>query len=65
MRDGQWKLIHRFEDDQYELFGLENHVSGTHELAQAQPQVLNRLRAALSQWLTEFDALMPRPNANW
>ena len=65
MRDGQWKLIHHFEDDQYELFGLESHVSGTHELAQAQPQVLNRLRAALSQWLTEFDALMPRPNANW
>ena len=65
MRDGQWKLIHHFEDDQYELFDLENHVSGTHELAQAQPQVLNRLREALSQWLTEFDALMPRPNANW
>ena len=65
MRDGQWKLIHHFEDDQYELFGLENHVSGTHELTQAQPQVLNRLRAALSQWLIEFDGLMPRPNANW
>ena len=38
VRDGQWKLIHHFEDDQYELFGLENHVSGTHELAQAQPK---------------------------
>lgn len=65
MRDGQWKLIDHFEDDQYELFDLENHVSETRELAQAQPQVLDRLREALRQWLTEFDALMPRPNANW
>ena len=49
MRDGQWKLIDHFEDDQYELFDLENHMPEIHELAQAQPQVLDRLREAQRQ----------------
>ncbi|MEM7364063.1 MAG: sulfatase [Pseudomonadota bacterium] len=65
VRDGPWKLIHHFEDDRYELFDLENDVSETHNLAQTQPAVLDRLREALRQWQTEVEALMPRPNPNW
>ena len=47
VRNGQWKLIHHFKDDRYELFDLKNHVSAIRELALAQPQVLERLREAL------------------
>ena len=64
IRDGDWKLIEWFEDDDVELFHLGRDPGETRDLSGTHPEVVDRLRSALDDWRNEVDAAMPTPNAD-
>lgn len=59
MRNGEWKLIHYYEDDRQELFNLHSDPGEQHDLAAERPSVLNRLQQELNQWRTSVGANAP------
>ncbi|WP_394171841.1 sulfatase [Thalassotalea litorea] len=59
MRSGSWKLIHYFEDDEYELYDLAKDMAETHNLAAKLPEKLNELKAKLQAWRLKTGADMP------
>ncbi len=59
MRNGEWKLIHYYEDDRLELFNLHSDPGEQHNLAAERPSVLNRLQQELNQWRTSVGANEP------
>src|SRR6185369_113780 len=65
IRDGDWKLIHFFEDDHVELYNLRDDLSEKMDLAQSNPQKTGELRARLEKWRTEVGAQLPVPNPNY
>jgi len=68
VRQGDWKLIRRFEErpDQYagtrELFNLKEDVGETTNLAAKQPEKVKELDALIDAFIQETGALTPRPN---
>ena len=60
MRRGKWKMIYHHIDQRLELFDLENDISEAHDLAAAEPVVLQSLAEMMSAHLRETDADMPR-----
>lgn len=59
VRDGDLKLIERFDDGSLELFDLSRDLGETTNLAEAQPEVAEALRAKLAAWRDAVDARMP------
>ncbi|MBP89750.1 MAG: N-acetylgalactosamine-6-sulfatase [Planctomycetaceae bacterium] len=59
VRAGRYKLIERFDDDSLELYDLQADLSEKHNLADAMPDVANRLREKLVPWRTETKAALP------
>jgi len=59
IRDGDWKLIKRYEGDSYELFNLENDPAETTDLSGTNADKVNELDAKLQQWLNQTGARMP------
>ena len=51
-REGDWKLIYTYEDEQYELFNLN-------------PEKLNDLKDKMNARLTALKAKYPTPNPNY
>jgi len=62
IREGDWKLIHLFEDDRAELYHLGEDPGETKDLALAFPQKLTELRARLDRWRQDVGAQLPTPN---
>ncbi len=62
VRDGDWKLIHYYEDDRDELYHLSEDIGEQTDLAAAQPERAQALRAKLDAWLNSVDAKMPWEN---
>jgi arylsulfatase A-like enzyme len=62
MRAGQWRLIHFYEDDRYELYNLEQDVDESNNLIDDRPQKANQLKQRLEAWRDEVDAQPPRAN---
>ena len=56
IRQGDWKLIQRFEDGRVHLYNLAQDPGERQDLAQAQPERVTAMRQALEQWYTEVDA---------
>lgn len=56
---GDWKLIHRFEDDERLLYNLSNDSSELKECGEVHPKVLSELSQELSAWQKETNALIP------
>lgn len=65
VREGDYKLIEFFEDGKLELYQLRDDISEEKDLAEALPDVTNRLKNQLDQWKTEVEALIPKPNPNY
>lgn len=65
LRDGELKLIKRYEGPTFELFDLNADPSEKNDLAAARPDDVRRLDAKLSQLLTEAGAKLPRENPNY
>jgi arylsulfatase A-like enzyme len=59
IRDGDWKLIHYYADDRYELFNLKTDLSEKHNLADEQPEVRDRLARKLGDYLQSVKAQLP------
>jgi len=67
VRQGDWKLIRRFEPhpsypEVYELYNLEEDIGETHNLAKQQPEKVKQLDLLIDQFIKETGALYPKPN---
>ena len=62
VRSGPWKLIEFFGEEHVELYNLETDIGETNDLAEAEPEKVNELKALLHAWHDEVDALFPSPN---
>lgn len=61
IRDGDWKLIWRFEDDRFELYNLAQDLGESTNLTASQPERTADMKKKLQAWLKKTDANMPRP----
>lgn len=65
IRDGDWRLVHFFEDDRVELYNLRDDPEETHDLAATQPQKAAELKAKLADWRAAVRAQLPTPNPDY
>ena len=61
IRDGNYKLLERFDDGSLELYDLKNDIGEKNNVASAKPDLAASLRKKLKTWRTETDAAMPTP----
>lgn len=59
IRRGQFKLIHNYDDESYELYDLENDLQEKHDLATARPELVEELSNQLTAWLNDTQAGIP------
>ena len=62
IRQGDFKLIHFYEDDRVELYNLREDLGERRNLARRQPAKARELRRKLDQWLRRVAAVVPRQN---
>ena len=65
VRKGNFKLIHKIEEDIYELYNLKEDISESQDLSQKLPEKVEELKATLEQWKKEVGAQMPTPNPDY
>lgn len=65
VRDGDWKLIHYYEDDKVELFNLVSDPSETTDLSGENSDRVRQLRGLLDEWRLSTAANAPVMNPNW
>jgi len=65
IRQGDWKLIHWFEDDRKELFDVRNDIGETQDLAAKQPERVAAMSQDLRAWQTSVNAKFPTPNPRY
>lgn len=63
VRDGDWRLIHFYEDDRLELFNLQDDPQEKINLAPTQPDRVGQLRSQLDLWRLKVGAQAPTPNS--
>ncbi len=56
IRQGDWKLIERFEDGEIQLYDLTNDIGESRDLAAKHPERVNAMRKKLHDWYKEVDA---------
>lgn len=59
IRDGDHKLILRYDDDSVELYDLAEDIGESKDLAKSRPALAKRLRTRLEAWLDETGARLP------
>jgi arylsulfatase A len=59
VRDGNHKLILRFDDNSIELYDLAVDIGESRNLAKKRPQVARKLRESLEGWLAQTGARRP------
>ncbi|WPP53114.1 sulfatase [Catalinimonas niigatensis] len=64
IRKGDWKLIHWYEDDRFELFNLKEDIGEEQNVASEHPKEIEILKKELNEWLQDVDGKMPSPNPN-
>ncbi|QDS91007.1 Arylsulfatase precursor [Rosistilla ulvae] len=62
IRDGDWKLIHYYEDGRDELYHLADDIGEQTDRATKQPELASRLRVQLDAWLEATGARIPQPD---
>jgi arylsulfatase A-like enzyme len=60
IRYKNWKLIHWYENDRYELFDLKNDLSEKTNLIATEPKKARQLKTQLEEWLKREKALYPQ-----
>ena len=65
IREGDWKLIHYFEDSRNELYNLADDPEEQHDVAAMHPQRTRELGDHLQAWLKETSASRPFRNPNF
>ena len=64
IRDGDWRLVHFYEDGQYELYNLAEDVGEERDLAAELPDMARELLAKLDNWRADVGAQEPLPNTD-
>ena len=59
IRSGKYKLILRYDDDSLELFDLQKDLEEKNNLAEAKPEVAQRMKSRLDNWLERTRAGLP------
>ncbi len=62
IRDGDFKLIHYYEDERLELYNLKEDIAESVNLAGKMPEMADSLFQKLNVWLENENAKMPTPN---
>ena len=65
IRDGNYKLIHYYEDDRSELYNLVEDISEENDLSAEMPEKAKELEEKLNTWLQVNRAKFPKPNENY
>ena len=60
VREGDYKLIERYEDGSVELYNLVDDISEKRDLAGEMPEKAAELKRKLDAWLTKSGAIMPK-----
>lgn len=63
--EDDWKLIFHHEDERYELYNLLDDPSEQQNVAPKAPKKTEMLSKKLHQWLSETQAIFPRPNPDF
>lgn len=65
IREGNWKLIKRYEGKAFELYNLNGDLPERNDLSEVLPAKVRRLNAKLTRWLKITRAKLPRPNPDY
>ena len=65
IRQGDWKLIHYWEDGRNELYHLSTDIGEQHDQAAEEPGRTSQLWTDLQAWLKETNAKIPQPNPDY
>jgi arylsulfatase A-like enzyme len=60
IREGDYKLIERYDDDSVELYNLADDLSEKRDLSKEMPEKATELKSKLDAWLVETSAVMPK-----
>jgi arylsulfatase A-like enzyme len=59
IRDGDWKLIKRYEGVEFELYNLKNDLSEKTDLTKNNPEKVTELNNKLNEWLILSNSKLP------
>lgn len=62
IREGDWKLIKRYEGKEFELFHLADDLAEKNDLSGEKPEKVEHLNKKLMQWLGQVNARLPKDN---
>ena len=65
VRQGNWKLLHFFENGSLELYNLAEDIGEKNNLAETFPQKTKELSVLLKKWQDQMKAPMPEVNPNY
>ena len=65
IREGEWKLIHYWEDIHDELYNLSSDLSESMDVSTDYPDITKRMRSKLIAWLEAVDAKIPVPDPEY
>lgn len=65
IRDGDWRLVHFFEDDRVELYNLRDDPEERRDLAAEMPDRTRELQAKLEAWRAAVGAQLPTANPDY
>lgn len=65
IRQGDWKLIHYWEDGRNELYNLSTDIGEQHDLSAGELERTASLWTELQAWLKETKATIPQPNPDY
>lgn len=64
-REGDWKLIHYYEDGRNELYQLDQDPTEQSDLSRTHPARTKRMAAQLDRWLHSVGAKFPEPDPRY
>ncbi|WP_217699546.1 sulfatase [Salegentibacter holothuriorum] len=62
LRKGNWKLMHFYENDAYELYNLKDDVGEQEDLSKKHPEKLKALKQDLKRMIKETNSQLPKEN---
>lgn len=65
IREGNWKLIRRYEGKAFELYNLKGDLSESNDLSEILPEKVRQLNAKLTRWLRISCAKLPISNPDY
>jgi len=65
IRDGDWKLIHYYEDGRDELYNIETDIGEQNNVIEENKDLALKLRTKLDKWLRETGAKFPDPDPEY